>query len=73
MFKGTLLIKLCVCFRIFIFFYFNTLKGTLDSKENVVESKRDVDNQLKKSCETFIEYVCNELFGSVRELVKNVK
>jgi hypothetical protein len=45
----------------------------LEAKENLVDSKREVDNQLKKSCEAFIEYVSQELFGPIKELVKNVR
>lgn len=44
----------------------------MEAKENLVDSKREVDNQLKKSCETFIEHVCHELFGPIKELIKNV-
>lgn len=51
----------------------NNLKGTLEAKENLIDSKREVDNQLKKSCEMFIENVSIDLFGTVRELVKKVK
>ena len=48
------------------------MQGTLEAKENLIDSKREVDNQLKKSCETFIDYVCEELFGQIRQLVKQV-
>ncbi len=59
----------------FLFFnnkIFSFKKGTLEAKENLVDSKREVDNQLKKSCEIFIESVSEDLFGSIRLLVKKV-
>ena len=49
------------------------LNGTLEAKENIIDSKREVDNQLKKSCEVFIENVSEDLFGSVRNLVKKIQ
>jgi len=49
------------------------LNGTLEANQNTSDSKREVDNQLKKSCETFIENVSEELFGSVKNLVKQVR
>lgn len=49
------------------------LKGTLEAKVNLIDSKREVDNQLKKSCELFIENISEDLFGSVRQLVKKVR
>lgn len=48
------------------------LNGTLEAKENLVDSKREVDNQLKKSCEMFIDNVSFELFGSIKDLLKKV-
>ncbi len=48
------------------------LNGTLDAKDNLIDSKRLVDNQLKNSCEVFIENVSQDLFGSIKELVKKV-
>ena len=48
------------------------LNGTLEANENTFDSKREVDNQLKKSCETFIENVSEELFGKIKNLVKQV-
>ncbi len=53
-------------------FSFAILQGTLEAKENVIDSKREVDNQLKKSCENFIDNVANELFGPVTDLIKKV-
>ena len=49
------------------------LNGTLEANQNTSDSKREVDNQLKKSCETFIENVSEELFGLVKNLVKQVR
>ena len=47
-------------------------KGTLEAKENLVDSKREVDNHLKKSCESFIDNVSEDLFGNIKQLVKQV-
>jgi hypothetical protein len=38
-----------------------------------MDSKSNIDNQLKKSCEIYIENVSEELFGSIRLLVRKVK
>ena len=38
----------------------------------MIDSKREVDNQLKRSCETFIDNVASELFGSITDLIKKV-
>ena len=54
----------------FLFYYI--FKGTLEAKENLCDSKREVDNQLKKSCEIFIQNVSEDLFGSISQLVKQV-
>ncbi len=48
------------------------LNGTLEANQNTSDSKREVDSQLKRSCETFIENVSEELFGSIKNLVKQV-
>ena len=37
-----------------------------------MDSKSNIDNQLKKSCEIYIENVSEELFGSIRLLVRKV-
>ena len=47
-------------------------QGTLEAKENVIDSKREVDIQLKRSCETFIDNVANELFCPITDLIKKV-
>jgi hypothetical protein len=45
----------------------------LEAKENLIDSKREVDNHLKKSCESFIENVSEDLFGNIKQLVKQVR
>ena len=57
-------------YKIFKIIFF---KGTLEAKEYFIDSKREIDNQLKNSCEIFIENVSQELFGSVRDLVKKIQ
>ncbi len=37
-----------------------------------MDSKSQIDNQLKKSCEVFIENASEDLFGVIRQLVKKV-
>jgi hypothetical protein len=37
-----------------------------------MDSKSQIDNQLKKSCEIFIENVSEELLGNIRLLIKKV-
>lgn len=58
--------------KMYNFFKIFNLKGTLEAKENLCDSKREVDNQLKKSCEVFIQNVSEDLFGSISQLVKQV-
>jgi len=49
------------------------LKGTLEARENLIDSKREVDNHLKKSCESLIDNVSEDLFGNIKQLVKQVR
>ena len=40
--------------------------------EHFVDSKRDVDNQLKKTCEEFIHYVTTTFVGPLRDFLQKV-
>ena len=66
---------ICLWFERFECFYFCQIKlqGTLEAKENTSDSKREVDAQLKSTCEAFIENVSEDLFGSIKNLVKQVR
>lgn len=48
-------------------------KGTLEAKVNMIDSKREVDNHLKKTCELFIQNVSDDLFGSIRQLIIKIQ
>lgn len=43
--------------------------GTLEAKENYVDSKREIDTTLKRTFEVFIESSSEDLFGTVKQLV----
>lgn len=45
----------------------------MEAKEYFIDSKREIDNHLKNSCEIFIENVSRDLFGSIGELVKKIQ
>ncbi|CAF0746344.1 unnamed protein product [Brachionus calyciflorus] len=49
------------------------LNGTLEAKVNMVDSKREVDNHLKKTCEIFIQNASDDFFGSIRQLVIKIQ
>lgn len=48
------------------------LTGTLEAKENFIDSKSEIDITLKQSFEVFIENSSEDLFGSIRQLVIKV-
>lgn len=50
----------------FLDFLFN---GTLEAKENLIDSKSEIDTTLKKSFEMYIERNSEDLFGAIRQLV----
>ncbi len=50
----------------FLDFLFN---GTLQARENLIDSKSEIDMTLKKAFEHYIESNCEDLFGPVRQLV----
>ena len=39
----------------------------------MIDSKREVDNHLKKTCEFFIQNVSDDLFGSIRQLIIKIQ
>ncbi|RMZ93247.1 conserved oligomeric Golgi complex subunit 3-like [Brachionus plicatilis] len=39
----------------------------------MVDSKREVDNHLKKTCEFFIQNVSEDLFGSIKQLIIKIQ
>lgn len=49
------------------------LNGTLQAKENLIDSKSEIDSTLKGAFEKFIENNSEDLFGSVRQLVIKVR
>jgi len=50
----------------FLDFLFN---GTLQARENLIDSKSEIDMTLKKAFEHYIESNCEDLFGPIRQLV----
>jgi conserved oligomeric Golgi complex subunit 3 len=43
------------------------LQGTLQVKESFIDSKREVDKQLKQSCESYIADLSQQLSGNIRQ------
>ena len=48
------------------------LKGTLQAKENLIDSKSEIDTTLKTSFEKYIDSVSEDLFGCIKQLVIKV-
>lgn len=46
------------------------LQGTLQVKESFIDSKREVDKQLKLTCEQYINEISNNLSGSIRQYLQ---
>ena len=49
------------------------LQGTPQVQENFVDSKRDVDSQLKKTCEEFIHFVTDSLTEPTKQFLSRVR
>lgn len=47
--------------------------GTLQAQENLIDSKSEIDTNLKRSFEHYIETNSEELFGSIKQLVIKVR
>ena len=45
------------------------LTGTLQAQENLIDSKSEIDTNLKRSFENYIDSNSEELFGSIKQLV----
>lgn len=48
------------------------LEGTPKVKEYLVDSRKEIDKQLKFSCEAFIQHATQVLVGNVNEWVQKV-
>lgn len=49
------------------------LEGTPQVKEHLIDSRKDVDRQLKTSCEQFIRDVTTQLVGPLIEFIENAQ
>ncbi|CAF0794376.1 unnamed protein product [Didymodactylos carnosus] len=49
------------------------LQGTLQVKESFIDSKREVDKQLKQSCESYISDVSTQLCGNIRQYLQKAE
>lgn len=49
------------------------LEGTPQVKEHLLDSRKDVDRQLKTSCEHFIKDVTNQLVGPIISFIENAQ
>lgn len=49
------------------------LEGTPRVKEYLIDSRKEIDKQLKNSCEEFITYVTDSLLGSVSEWIQKAE
>lgn len=49
------------------------LEGTPQVKEHLLDSRKDVDRQLKNSCEHFIKDVTNQLVGPIISFIENAQ
>ena len=48
-------------------------QGTPQVTETFVDSKKEVDNQLKKTCEDFIQHASTQLTGPLTEFLDKVR
>lgn len=49
------------------------LQGTLQVKESFIDSKREVDKQLKQTCEQYIADLSNQFSGSIRTYLQRAQ
>ena len=56
----------------FCFYIFTYFQGTPSVTETFIDSKKEVDNQLKKTCEEFIALVTTMLVGPLRDFIEKV-
>ncbi len=54
-------------------FYCLFLQGTPQVIETFIDSKKEVDNQLKKTCEDFIHNISDEFIGPLRNFIDKVR
>lgn len=48
------------------------LEGTPKVKEYLIDSRKEIDKQLKSSCEAFITHISESLLGNVMEWIQKV-
>ncbi|CAF1507755.1 unnamed protein product [Didymodactylos carnosus] len=49
------------------------LQGTLQVKESFIDSKREVDKQLKQSCESYISDISTQLCGNIQQYLQKAQ
>ena len=49
------------------------LQGTLQVKESFIDSKREVDNHLKRTCELYIADLSDQLCGNLRQYLQKAQ
>ena len=52
---------------------FVVIQGTPQVTETFIDSKKEVDNQLKQTCEEFISHITEQFIGPTRDFLNKVK